>query len=90
VAHDYIFVDQFSGSVVHTVYFLKDFPGYRVSRFNRSIHTGDIWGAPGHPIASLFSHLLVCNGCYGIGDFAKEIRLSVRYLTIGGVTPITT
>ena len=58
-AHGYIFVDQFSRSVLHKGNFLKDSPGYRVTRFNRSIHTGDYLGAPGDLIASLSSLLSV-------------------------------
>jgi uncharacterized iron-regulated membrane protein len=72
-AHSYVFVDQFSGSVVHTVNFLKDSPGYRVIRFNRSIHTGDIWGAPGHLIASLSSLLLVVMVVTGLVISLKKL-----------------
>jgi len=39
--------------------FLTDSQGYRLIRFNRSIHTGDIWGLPSHIVASLTSLLLV-------------------------------
>jgi uncharacterized iron-regulated membrane protein len=72
-AHSYVFVDQYSGSVLHTVNFLKDSPGYRVIRFNRSIHTGDIWGTPGHIVASLSSLLLVVMVVTGLVIWLKKL-----------------
>jgi uncharacterized iron-regulated membrane protein len=72
-AHSYVFVDQYSGSVLHTINFLKDSPGYRVIRFNRSIHTGDIWGTPGHVIASLSSLLLVVMVFTGVVIWLKKL-----------------
>lgn len=66
-AHSYVFVDQYSGNVLHTVNFLTESPGYRAIRFNRSIHTGDVWGTTGHIIVSVSSLLLVVMVVTGLG-----------------------
>ena len=65
--HSYVFADQYSGKVLHVSNFLIDSPGYRVVRFNRSIHTGDVWGATGHVIVSISSLLLVIMVVSGVG-----------------------
>jgi uncharacterized iron-regulated membrane protein len=59
IAHSSVAVDQYSGAVLQAHDFLTDSAGYRWIRFNRSIHTGDIWGLGGHILASLSSLLLV-------------------------------
>ena len=58
-AHSSVTVDQYSGAVLQVRNFLTDSQGYRWIRFNRSIHTGDIWGLGGHILTSLSSLLLV-------------------------------
>ena len=74
-AHSYIFIDQYSGKVLHAMNFLTDSPGYRVIRFNRSIHTGDVWGAPGHVLVSLSSLLLVVMVVTGLVIWLKKLAL---------------
>jgi uncharacterized iron-regulated membrane protein len=58
-AHSSVTVDPYTGKVLQVHDFLTDSQGYRWIRFNRSIHTGDIWGLPGHVLVSLSSLLLV-------------------------------
>jgi len=74
-AHSYIFIDQYSGKVLHAMNFLTDSPGYRVIRFNRSIHTGDVWGTPGHILVSLSSLLLVVMVITGLVIWFKKLAL---------------
>ncbi len=57
--HSSVWVDQYSGAVLRTQNFLTDSLGYRVIRFNRSLHTGDVWGVTGHALMGLTSLLLV-------------------------------
>ena len=52
-------VDQFSGRVLQVRDFRIDSPGVFWVRFNRSVHTGDIFGTPTHILMSLSSLLLV-------------------------------
>ena len=56
--HSFVVVDQYSGNVLAMQKF-KSSLGYRVIRFNRSLHTGDIFGFLGHAIMSLTSLVLV-------------------------------
>jgi uncharacterized iron-regulated membrane protein len=74
-AHSYIFIDQYSGKVLHAVNFLTESPGYRVIRFNRSIHTGDVWGTPGHILVSLSSLMLVVMVVTGLVIWLKKLAL---------------
>ena len=74
-AHSYIFVDQYSGKVLHAVNFLTESRGYRVIRFNRSIHTGDVWGTPGHILVSLSSLLVVVMVVTGLVIWLKKLAL---------------
>jgi uncharacterized iron-regulated membrane protein len=73
-AHSYIFVDQYSGKALHAVNFLNE-PGYRVIRFNRSIHTGDVWGTPGHILVSLSSLALVAMVISGLVIWLKKLAV---------------
>jgi uncharacterized iron-regulated membrane protein len=57
--HSTVTIDQFTGKVLNVRNFLTDSAGYRLIRFNRSIHTGDIFGLPTHILTSLSSLLLV-------------------------------
>ena len=59
--------------MLHALNFLTASPGYRVIRFNRSIHTGDIWGTPGHLIASVSSFLLVVMVVTGLVIWLKKL-----------------
>jgi uncharacterized iron-regulated membrane protein len=57
--HSSVTIDQFSGQVLYVRNFLTESPGYRLIRFNRSLHTGDVFGLPTHILMSLSSLLLV-------------------------------
>jgi len=68
-------IDQYSGQVLQVRNLLTDSPGYRVIRFNRSIHTGDIWGLPSHIVMSLSSLLLVVMVVTGIVIWWKKLAI---------------
>jgi uncharacterized iron-regulated membrane protein len=68
-------VDQYNGRVLQVRNLLTDSPGYRVIRFNRSIHTGDIWGMPSHIVVSLSSLLLVVMVVTGIVIWWKKLAI---------------
>jgi uncharacterized iron-regulated membrane protein len=72
-AHSTVAVDQYSGNVLQVHDFLTDSLGYRWIRFNRSIHTGDIWGLPGHIIVSVSSLLLVAMVITGLVIWWKKL-----------------
>jgi len=72
-AHSSVAVDQYSGKVLQLRDFLTDSPGYRWIRFNRSLHTGDIWGLPGHLLTSLSSLLLVAMVFTGLIIWWKKL-----------------
>ena len=72
-AHSSVSVDQFSGRVLQVRDFLTDSLGYRWVRFNRSIHTGDIFGLPGHIVTSLSSLLLVAMVITGVVIWWKKL-----------------
>ena len=74
-AHSYVFVDQFTGRVLHISNFLKNSPGYRAVRFNRSIHTGDVLGTAGHLIMSLSSLALVVMAITGVVIWLKKLAV---------------
>jgi len=74
-AHSTVAVDQYSGNVLQVNDFLTDSLGYRWIRFNRSIHTGDIWGLPGHIIASASSLLLVAMVITGLVIWWKKLAV---------------
>lgn len=57
--HSFVSIDQYSGKPLRAENFKTQSLGYRVIRFNRSIHTGDVLGLPTHIIVSLSSLLLV-------------------------------
>jgi len=65
-------IDQDSGQVLQIRNLLTDSLGYRVIRFNRSIHTGDIWGMPSHIVVSLSSLMLVVMVVTGIVIWWKK------------------
>ena len=57
--HSSVAVDQYSGAVLQARDFRTDSAGYCWIRFNRSLHTGDVWGTPTHIVAAASSLLLV-------------------------------
>ena len=73
--HSVVSIDQYSGKVVQLYDFMTDSLGYRWIRFNRSIHTGDIWGLPGHILVSLSSLLLVVMVVTGIVIWWKKLAV---------------
>ena len=73
--HSYVFVDQYSGKVLFTRNFETDSQGYRWVRFNRAIHTGDIWGTPTHVLMSLSSLMLVAMVLTGLVIWWKKLAV---------------
>jgi len=50
-----VYVDPYRASVIRVQDLFTASPGYRLVRLNRAIHTGDLWGTPGHVVMSLSS-----------------------------------
>jgi uncharacterized iron-regulated membrane protein len=73
--HSTVSIDQFSGKVLQSRNFLTDSAGYRVIRFNRSIHTGDVWGLPSHILVSLSSLALVVMAVTGLVIWWKKLAI---------------
>jgi uncharacterized iron-regulated membrane protein len=74
-ANGSVSIDQYSGQVLQVRNLLADSPGYRLIRFNRSIHTGDIRGLPSHIVMSLSSLLLVVMVVTGIVIWLKKLAI---------------
>jgi uncharacterized iron-regulated membrane protein len=53
-----VYVDPYSASVIRLQDLFTESPGYYLVRLNRAIHTGDLWGGPGHVVMSLSSAAL--------------------------------
>jgi uncharacterized iron-regulated membrane protein len=73
--HSSVAIDQYSGQVLQVRNFLTDSQGYRAIRFNRSVHTGDIWGLPSHILASVSSLLLVAMVLTGLVIWWKKLAI---------------
>jgi uncharacterized iron-regulated membrane protein len=71
--HSSVTIDQYSGKVLNVKNFLTDSTGYRLIRFNRSIHTGDIFGLPTHILVSLSSLCLVAMVITGVVTWWKKL-----------------
>jgi len=71
--HSAVSIDQYSGKVLQVRDFRTDSLGYRVIRFNRSIHTGDLLGLPTHILVSLSSLLLVAMVTTGVAIWLKKL-----------------
>ncbi len=71
--HSSVVIDQYSGKVLAVKDFLTDSPGYRAIRFNRSIHTGDVFGLPAHILVSLSSLALVAMVVTGLAIWWKKL-----------------
>jgi uncharacterized iron-regulated membrane protein len=71
--HSSVTIDQYSGRVLHVRKFLEDSAGYRLIRFNRSLHTGDIYGLPTHILMSLSSLMLVVMAVTGVVIWWKKL-----------------
>jgi uncharacterized iron-regulated membrane protein len=50
-----VYIDPYSGSVIRVQDLFAESRGYYLVRLNRAIHTGDLWGTPGHVAMSLSS-----------------------------------
>ena len=50
-----VYVDPYRASVIRVQDLFTESPGYRLVRLNRAVHTGDLWGGPGHVVMSLSS-----------------------------------
>jgi uncharacterized iron-regulated membrane protein len=74
--HSSVTVDQYSGKILNLRNYLNDPIGYRWIRFNRSIHTGDIFGLPSHIIVSISSFLLVVMVFTGLVIWWKKLATS--------------
>ncbi|HTB10746.1 MAG TPA: PepSY-associated TM helix domain-containing protein [Bryobacteraceae bacterium] len=73
--HSSVTIDQFSGKVLYVRNYLTESAGYRLVRFNRSIHTGDVLGMPTHIIVSLSSLLLVAMVITGLVIWWKKLAV---------------
>jgi uncharacterized iron-regulated membrane protein len=71
--HSTVTIDQYNGKVLNVRDYRTDSTGYRWIRFNRSIHTGDIFGLPSHIIVSLSSFLLVVMVFTGVVTWWKKL-----------------
>ena len=72
-AHAAVTIDQYSGRVLHVRNYFAESAGYRLIRFNRSVHTGDIFGLPGHILMSLSSLMLVVMVITGVVIWWKKL-----------------
>jgi uncharacterized iron-regulated membrane protein len=50
-----VYVDPYGAGVIRVQDLFAESPGYYLVRLNRAIHTGDLWGGPGHVVMSLSS-----------------------------------
>ena len=73
--HSSVAVDQFSGKVLRVQNFMTESFGYRVIRYNRSLHTGDVFGFWGHVIMSLTSIVLVIMVVTGVVIWWKKLAV---------------
>ncbi len=73
--HSSVAIDRYSGKVLEVRNFMTDSLGYRLVRFNRSVHTGDIWGTPSRMAASLSSLLLVVMAATGLVIWWKKLSV---------------
>ena len=73
--HSAVAVDQFSGEVLQVRNFRTDSRGYMWVRFNRSIHTGDIFGTPTHIVAALSSLILVVMVLTGLVIWWRKLAI---------------
>jgi uncharacterized iron-regulated membrane protein len=73
--HSSVAVDQYSGQVLQVRNFRTDSAGYYWVRFNRSLHTGDIFGTPTHVLAALSSLMLVVMVLTGLTIWWKKLAV---------------
>jgi uncharacterized iron-regulated membrane protein len=73
--HSSVAVDQYSGAILQTRDFRTESAGYYWIRFNRSLHTGDVWGAPTHVVAAIVSLLLVVMVLTGVVIWWRKLAV---------------
>ena len=73
--HSTVTIDQYSGAVLNVRNYGDQPAGYRLIRFNRSIHTGDIFGFPSRILVSLSSLLLVAMVITGMVIWWKKLAV---------------
>lgn len=71
--HSSVVIDQFSGSVLSVHNYQTESAGYRAIRFNRSVHTGDIFGLASHIVVSLSSLALASMVVTGVVIWWKKL-----------------
>ncbi len=71
--HSSIAIDQYSGKVLAVHNFENESQGYRWIRFNRSIHTGDIFGLASHIVVSISSLALAAMVMTGLVIWWKKL-----------------
>ena len=50
-----VYIDPYTAGVIRVQDLFAESPGYYLVRLNRAIHTGDLWGGPGHVVMALSS-----------------------------------
>jgi uncharacterized iron-regulated membrane protein len=73
--HSTVAVDQYSGQVLQARDFRTDSRGFYWIRFNRAIHTGDLFGTTGHVITSVSSLILVVMVLTGVVIWLKKLAV---------------
>jgi uncharacterized iron-regulated membrane protein len=73
--HSVVVIDQYSGKVLDVRNYLADSPGYRLTRINRSIHSGEIFGLPSRILASLSGLLLAAMVLTGMVIWWKKLAV---------------
>jgi uncharacterized iron-regulated membrane protein len=71
--HSSVTIDQYSGKVLALHDYLTESSGYRAIRFNRSIHTGDIFGLASHIVVSVSSLALAAMVVTGFVIWWKKL-----------------
>jgi uncharacterized iron-regulated membrane protein len=73
--HSAVVIDQYSGKILQLRNFRTDSTGYYWVRFNRSLHTGDIWGTPSHIFVALSSLMLVVMAITGVVIWWRKLAI---------------
>jgi uncharacterized iron-regulated membrane protein len=71
--HSSVTIDQYTGAILNVRTYRDQPAGYRLIRFNRSIHTGDVFGFPSRILVSLSSLLLVVMVITGMVIWWKKL-----------------
>jgi len=73
--HSTVAVDQYTAKPLQVRDFRTDSRGFYWIRFNRAVHTGDLFGTAGHVITSLSSLLLVLMALTGFVIWWKKLAV---------------